>query len=222
MRLAGFGVGRASLRRAKVPVLCLLAVSLAIAPASVVAKPSGGGKGSVPSCSSLSRTAVAKLVGTGPLSLKAKVGNLCQFFGKISGHYTPMLDIQIVPYNDEIWQAAESDAKKSAAASHSTFGRLSSKLFWVSGSKTSEGLPPCDGSPIYPGQVGPDCAGEPELVHFNAIGYGPYKSGSQKCPKSVARTSCLMVSTAVSAQSGDTYLSRMILLVQKLLSGKIH
>jgi hypothetical protein len=47
-------MGQASLRRATVPVLCLLAVSLAIAPASVLAKTPHGGTGSVPNCSSLS------------------------------------------------------------------------------------------------------------------------------------------------------------------------
>jgi hypothetical protein len=104
---------------------------------------------------------------------------------------------------------------KSAAApaQHLTYGRFSSKLFFVYGSKTSEGLSTCEGSSaIGPVQVAPECAGQPELVHFNAVGYGPYKSGSLK----------LMVSTAVSSQLGDTYLSRMIALVQRLLSGKIH
>ncbi len=175
-------------------------------------KTSHGSKGSVPNCSSLSRAAIAKLVGTGPLTLKAKIGNLCEFAGQISGHYTPGLDIQIEPYFRSVWNLAESDAVKSAAAQHSTFGRNGSKLFFVSGSKTSAGLGTCEGNTIVPGQLGPECAGQPESVHFNAIGYGPYKSGSLK----------LMVSTAVSSQVGDTHLSRLISLVKQLLSGKIH
>lgn len=212
MRRAGFPTGRARARSAKVTVVSLIALSLTIAPASVIAKTSHGGKGSVPSCSSLSRTAIAKLVGTGPLTLKARIGNLCEFAGHISGHYTPMLDVQIEPYFPAIWNTAQSDAMKSAAAQHSTFGRFSSKLFFVSGSKSSEGLGPCEGKTIGPEQVGPECAGQPELVHYNAIGYGRYKAGGEK----------LMVSTAVASQLGDTHLSHMISLVQQLLSGKIH
>ena len=205
-------MGRAGVRRATVPVLCLLALSLAIAPASVIAKTPHGGKGSVPNCSSLSRTAIATLVGTGPLTLKARIGNLCEFAGHVPGHYTPMLDIQIEPYFRAIWNTAQSDAMKSAAAQHSTFGRFSSKLFFVSGSKSSEGLGACEGKTIGPEQLGPECAGQPELVHYNAIGYGRYKAGSKN----------LMVSTAVVSQLGDTHLSHMISLVQQLLSGKIH
>jgi hypothetical protein len=214
MRLAGFPIGRASLHSAKVSIPCLLAVSLAIAPTSVVAKTPHGGLGSVPSCSSLSRVAIADLVGTGSLTLQGKIGNLCEFTGHIPGHYLPMLDIQIEPYFPTVWKAAQSAAMKSATAQHSTYGRFSSKLFSVSGDKTSEGLPACEegNTIIGPLQQGPECAGQPESVHFSAIGYGPYKSGSLN----------LMVSTAVSAQLGDTYLSRMVALVQRLLSGKIH
>lgn len=209
-------MGKVSVRRARVSVVCLLAVSLAVAPTGVVAKAPHqaphGGKGGVPDCSSLSRTAIARLVGTGPLTLKAKIGNLCEFAGQISGHYTPMLDIQIEPYVHAIWDTAQSDAMKSAATQHSTFGRFSSKLFFVSGSKSSEGLGSCEGKTIGPEQLGPECAGQPEMVHFNAIGHGRYKSGIVK----------LMVSTAVSSQLGDTHLSHMISLVQQLLSGKIR
>lgn len=211
MQVASFPMGQAT-SRARVAILCLLAFSLAIAPSSVVAKTSHGSRGSVPPCSSLSRMAIASLAGTGPLTLKAKIGNLCEFAGQISGHYTPMLDIQIEPYVPAIWNTAQTDAMKSATAQHSTFGRFSSKLFFVSGSKSSEGLGACEGKTIAPGQPGPDCAGEPEMVHFNAIGYGRYKSGPLK----------LMVSTGVTSQLGDTHLSHMISLVQKLLSGKIH
>jgi hypothetical protein len=214
MRLAGFPIGGASLRRAKVSILCLLAVSLAVAPASVVAKTPHGGPGSAPSCSLLSRVAIANLVGTGSLTLQGKIGNLCEFTGHLPGHYLPMLDIQIEPYFPTVWKAAQSAAMKSAAAQHSTYGRFSSKLFFVSGDKTSEGLPACEegNTIIGPLQAAPECAGQPELVHFNAIGYGPYRSGSLQ----------LMVSAAVSSQVGDTHLSGVIALVQRLLSGKIH
>ena len=214
MRLAEFPLDRASLRRARVLILCLLAVSLAIAPASVVAKTPPGGSGRAPSCSSLSRSSIANLVGTGPLTRQETIGNLCEFTGHIPGHYLPMLDIQLEPYFPTVWKAAQGAAMKSAVTQHSTYGRVSSKLFFVSGDKTSKGLPMCEegNAIIGPVQQVPECAGQPELVHFNVIGYGPYKSGSLQ----------LMVSAAVSAQVGDTHLSRMIALVQRLLSGKIH
>ena len=54
-----------------------------------------------------------------------------------------MLDIQIEPYFPTVWKTAQSAAMKSAATQHSTYGRVSSKLFFVSGDKTEQEASRC-------------------------------------------------------------------------------
>ena len=64
----------------------------------------------VPDCSALSRGAIANLMGTGPLTLEKKIGNLCTFTGRIRKHYKPALVIQIVPWSKKVFAVAERDA----------------------------------------------------------------------------------------------------------------
>ncbi len=176
----------------------------------------------IPDCSALSRGAIASLVGTGPLTLEKKVGNLCTFSGRIRKHYKPALVIQIVPWSKKVFSVAERDAVQSAMREHDQFGivnralKVGKKAFFVTGTKTSASLPPC-GSEEAPApaplevRTGPICAGEPSLTHINVIGYGPSPGGGE-----------LMVSAAAAAQQGDISLIHMITLVKDLISGKIH
>jgi hypothetical protein len=176
----------------------------------------------IPDCSALSRGAIANLMGTGPLTLERKIGNLCTFAGRIPKHYKPVLVIQIVPWSKKLFSVAERDAVHSAAREHEQFGMVSSALkvgksaFFVTGTKTSASLPPC-GSEEAPGpsplevRTGPICAGEPSLTNINVTGYGPSPSGAE-----------LMVSAGAAAQQGDISLIHVITLVKGLISGKIH
>ena len=176
----------------------------------------------VPDCSALSRGAIANLIGTGPLRLEKKIGNLCTFSGHKPGHYKPVLAIQIVPWSKKLFSLAERDAVSSAAREGSQFGVVSSALkvgkraFFVTGTMTSASLGKC-GSEEAPApsppeiRTGPICAGEPALAHVNVVGYGPSPSGVE-----------LMVSAGGAAQQGDISLIHVITLVKDLISGKIH
>ncbi len=176
----------------------------------------------IPDCSALSRGAIANLIGTGPLTLEKKIGNLCTFSGHRPGHYKPALVIQIVPWSKKLFSLAESDAVHSAAREHEQFGVVSSalkvgtKAFFVSGTMTSASLPPC-GSEEAPApspleiRSGPICAGEPSATHINVTGYGLSPGGAE-----------LMVSAGGVAQQGDISLIHVITLVKDLISGKIH
>ncbi len=176
----------------------------------------------IPACSALSRSAIAHLVGTGPLGLIKKTGNLCVFTGQRPGHYKPALTIQIVPWSKKLFSVAERDAVQSATREHEQFGvvsralKVGKKAFFVSGTTTSASLPPC-GSEEAPApspleiRTGPICAGEPALTHITVIGYGPSPSGVE-----------LMVSAGGVAQQGDISLIHVITLVKDVLSGKIH
>jgi hypothetical protein len=176
----------------------------------------------IPVCSGLSRTAIANLVGTGPLTLTKRIGNLCVFTGKRPGHYKPALTIQIVPWSKNMFSVAEREAVSSAAREHEQFGVVSRALkvgkraFFVSGTMTSDSLPPC-GSEEAPAPVplelrtGPICAGEPALTTIDVVGYGASPSGVE-----------LMVSAGGAAQQGDISLIHVIDLVKDLISGKIH
>jgi hypothetical protein len=198
----------------------VMLVALITLPALAVA--SGRSSPRIPVCSALSRSAIANLVGSGPLTLQMKTGNLCSFSGHRQGHYKPELSIQIVPWSKSLFSVAERDAMRSAAAEHEEFGVVSRALkvgrraVFVTGTKTSASLPPC-GSEEAPAQApletrtGPVCAGEPALTHVTVIGYGPSPRGVQ-----------LMVSAGVVAQQGDVSLIHVISLVKDLLSGKIH
>jgi hypothetical protein len=176
----------------------------------------------IPSCSALSRGAIANLVGTGPLTLKEKIGNLCVFTGKKHGHYEPGLSIQMVPWSKSLFALAEHDAMQSARREDAQFGvaskalKVGKRAFFVSGTMTSALLPRC-GSEEAPAPVpleirtGPICAGEPALTHINVIGYGPSPSGAE-----------LMVTAGGAAEQGDISLIHVIDLVKDLISNKIH
>jgi hypothetical protein len=197
----------------------MLAVSMTL-PAFAVASHKSSPR--IPDCSTLSRGAIANLVGTGPLTLTDKIGNLCAFTGERHGHYKPALSIQIIPWSKSVFSLAERDATHSAVTEHAQFGVVSRALkvgkraVFVMGATTSASLPPC-GSEEAPAPVpleirtGPICAGEPTLTHINVIGYGPSPSGVE-----------LMVSAAGAAQQGDISLIHVIDLVKDVISGKIH
>ena len=209
-------MGTRSTRRV---LLVLFAASMTF-PAFAVASHKSSPR--IPSCSGLSRSAIANLVGTGPLTLNKKIGNLCAFTGKKAGHYKPALTIQIVPWSKNMFSVAESDAVHSAAREHEQFGvvsgalKVGKKAFDVSGTTTSASLPPC-GSEEAPApaplevRTGPICAGEPALTSITVTGYGPSRSGVE-----------LMVSAGGAAQQGDISLIHVITLVKDLISGKIH
>jgi hypothetical protein len=205
------------LRGARGALLVILAASMmlpAVAAASRASSPR------IPSA--LSRSAIANLVGTGPLTLTQKIGNLCAFTGDRHGHYKPALTIQIVPWSKSLFSRAEGDAVHSAAREHAQFGvvarelKVGKRAFFVSGTMTSESLPRC-GSEEAPAPVpleirtGPICAGEPALTHITVIGYGPSPGGVE-----------LMVSAAGAAQQGDISFIHVIDLVKDVISGKIH
>jgi len=193
-----------------------MVVAAMTVPAFAVASHTTSAK--VPVCSALSRGAIANLVGTGPLTLTQKIGNLCTFTGYKHGRYKPALAIQIVPWRASIFSLAERDARRSEGA----FGVVSKALnvgkraFFVTGTKTSASLGRC-GTEEAPApspleiRTGPICAGEPALGHVNVVGYGPSPSGAE-----------LMVSAGGVAEQGDISLSHMIKLVKDLISGKIH
>jgi hypothetical protein len=197
----------------------MLAASMTL-PAFVVAAHRSSPR--IPACSALSRSAIAHLIGTGPLALEKKIGNLCIFTGERPGHYKPALTIQIVPWSKKLFSRAESDAVQSAAREHEQFGvvsralKVGKKAFFVTGTRTSASLPPC-GSEEAPApapaeiRTGPICAGEPALTHITVIGYGPSPRGVE-----------LMVSAGGVAQQGDISLIHVIRLVKDLIAGKIH
>jgi len=103
----------------------------------------------VPDCSALSRGAIANLIGTGPLALEKKVGNLCAFSGHRPGHYKPGLVIQIVPWSKKLFSVAERDCRVLGRKGSSQFGVVSSALkvgkgaFFVTGTMTSASRGKC-------------------------------------------------------------------------------
>jgi hypothetical protein len=175
----------------------LLVLSIAI-PAVASSKTPARTAVGIPSCASLSRTAMAALVGTGPLTLKSITGNFCMFTGQRSGHYKPTLEVEIVPYIKFVWNTAQSDAMHSASVQGSTFGRFTSKLFFVSGTVTSAGMSPYTADEKVSEELAPQCAGQPSLTHLTAIGCGSYKSSGLQ----------LMVSTGLAATLHAVYESR--------------
>jgi hypothetical protein len=68
------------------------AVASAKRPAVVPAKTPA-----VPSCASLSRTAIAQVLAVGPLTLGSHIGNMCIFEARSSGDYLHLVSIQIEP-----------------------------------------------------------------------------------------------------------------------------
>ena len=146
-------------------LLVMLAASMTL-PAFAVASHTSSPR--IPVCSALSRSAIANLVGTGPLTLKKKIGNLCTFTGERHGHYKPGLTIQIVPWSKSLFSVAERDAVHSAAREHAQFGvvsralKVGKKAFFVTGTMTSASLPPC-GSEEAPAPVAAGNTHRPNL-----------------------------------------------------------
>jgi len=192
-----------------------LLVAIAITPIVAVAKKTTS---QVPNCATVSRRQIATLAQTGNLKLLKKIGNFCAFSGdgEHHGHYKPTLGVQIIPYIKTIWNTAKSDAIKSATKNHDTFGQSSKQMFFVTGEDTGEGLQPCDKDLGSPGKgqskYGPVCATEPDAVHIGVYGNGTDKRNHLH----------LMVSVALTGQSGDVHLSHALQLVKDLISGKIH
>lgn len=179
---------------------------------------SAGATSSVPKCTSLSRTAMASLAQTGPLTLAEHIGNLCEFTGtgEHKGHYHTTFAIQLIPYIRSVWTSAKSKSQFSAARNGSDFGQFTKTLFFVSGEVTGKGLQPCDSDLGTPGhgesEYGPVCESEPSEAHFTAYGNGVD-------PRTGAH---IMVTAGVTGQQGDVHLSHLLTLVQRVLSGKIH
>ena len=140
---------RAPIRRRRSPRSALLVMLAALIALPAFAVASHKSSPRIPACSALSRGAIANLVGTGPLTLEKKTGNLCTFAGKIPMHYKPVLTIQIVPWSKKLFSVAERDAVQSAAREHEQFGvvskalKVGKKAFFVTGTRTSASLPPC-------------------------------------------------------------------------------
>ena len=164
----------------------------------------------IPSCSTLSRTALASLAGTGPLAVLKVIGPLCTFIGRVGGHYRPTLEVEIVPYSKALWAAATAVHPKDA-----TIGSANQKLFFWVATVTSESAgdtSPCQPDDVVASETGPACPGQPTEDAFGATGYGPYKSGSP----------LLIVTVGLTGQVGDVHLSHALAMVTQILSGKIH
>jgi hypothetical protein len=161
---------------------------------------------------------MATLAQTGSLDFRKKIGNLCEFTGKGThhGHYHTTFEVQIIPYIQNIWDTAKSDAQSSAAKNGDDFGETNKHLFFVSGELRSRDLGKCNKHNDRPGRdeakFGPACKGEPAADHLSVYGNGTDKRAGRR----------LMVSAGVTGQQGDVHLSHMIELVNEILSGKIH
>jgi hypothetical protein len=157
----------------------------------------------IPNCASLSRTAMASLAGTGPLTVLKITGPYCAFISRIAGHYRPTLDVGILPYSKALWKAATSVHPTGA-----TVGYANPKLFFWASTVTSESAgntSACQSDQVVVNEVGPECAGQPTQDAFGAAGYGSY-----------------IVTVDLSGQLGDVHLSHVLAMVMQILSGKIH
>jgi hypothetical protein len=193
----------------------LLVAGLLLAVGTVT--PAASAKGSFPSCAKLSRKAMATIAQTGPLELRKKIGNLCEFTGDRGKHqYQPTFEVQLIPYISRIWNTAEGSAQFTAAKNGSVFGHANKNLFDVSGAVTDSGLQPCMPDLGSPGQgeslQGPVCSPEPPEDHFSAYGRGIDKRNGLH----------IMVSAGLTGQQGDVHLSHLLELVKEIFSGKIH
>jgi hypothetical protein len=186
-----------------IPVSSTAVASLRIRPTTPM--PAG-----VPNCASLSRTALASLAGTGPLTVLKIIGPLCTFIGRVAGHYRPTLEVEIIPYSAALWSAATAVRPR-----HATFGYANPKLFFWVQTVTSESqgdTSPCQPNDVVASATGPTCPGQPTGDAFGVSGYGPYKSGGLM----------LIVTVGLTGQLGDVHLSHALALVTQILSGKIH
>jgi len=192
-------------RSARSALVVVLALTLAL-----LMSASAPAKTKMPSCTSLSRTAMASLAGTGPLALTRVVGPYCYFTGRISGHYKPELQVSILPYSKPLWMAATGRP----CAPGAICGHFNARLFDVTAKPlTSAGLPPCAANALPRSAItGPACAGEPTENVFTAYTCGSYSSSGLQ----------VIVTAGLTGQQGDVHLSHLIALVQQILSGKIH
>lgn len=192
------------------------ALALCAPPAIAVSKASHHRHHHFPSCLHISRTKLAALAQTGPLTLRKKIGPLCEFTGHHAKHYEPQFELEIIPYTKKIWDTARSDAMSSASRNGSDYGEFSKTEFFVSGKVTDKGDPPCrrgDGSPGKgKSKLGPVCTPEPNADHYAAYAHGTDRRNGLK----------VMVSTAVIGQQGDVHLSHMLVLAKDVVSGKLH
>jgi hypothetical protein len=169
---------------------------------------------SIPSCTHLSTTAMAKVLGSPPLEFKGRTphSNLCTWEAARPGHYHEALSVDIVPGKRSIYKMAESDGMKSAAKERKHFGRLTAAhspwkaAFFVSGTVFNNGLeacPPEHGLPMF---GPPECSADPNWTTVNVDSYD----------------SSLMVSVGAVAQLGDVHLSHVIELNREILAGTIR
>lgn len=113
--------------------------------------PRRSGRPRIPSCTHLSTTAMAKVLGSPPLEFKGKTprSNLCTWEAVRPRHYHEGLSVDIVPGVKSIYKLAEADGMKSAAKEGQHFGTLTAghspwkAAFFVSGSVFNNGLEAC-------------------------------------------------------------------------------
>ena len=194
-----------------ITLLVSLVLSTAVGPTALASVGTGPPMPpGIPSCATLSRTSLASLAGTGPLTVLKLIGPLCTFTGRIAGHYRPTLEVEIVPYSKPLWAAATGVHPADA-----TVGHANAKLFFWTATVTSESAgdtSPCTAEDVITRENGPACPGQPTQDAFGATGYGPYKSGAPQ----------LIVTVGLTGELGDVHLSHALALVTQILSGKIH
>ncbi len=195
-------------------VLLALVVAVPALAATSPRKKSGESHGAIPSCTHLSTTAMAKVLGSPPLELKGRPGNanLCLWEAVRPGHYHETLAVDIIPGIKSIYKVAEADGRKNAAKEGKTFGVLSLRhspwksAFFVTKSVYNSGLEACPPGHTMAPFGPPQCSGDPDWTTIDVDSYN----------------SKLMVSIGASAQVGDVYLSHVIKLNEEILAGKIH
>ena len=198
-------------------ISCLLAfLALLIAIPSVSATPlrSRATPAGIPSCTHLSTTAMANVLGSPPLRFKGKTprSNLCTWEAVRPGHYHEALSVDIVPGKRSIYDVAESDGKKSANKRRKTLRHACCRAQSLEGGVLRQriGFQQRLGS-MHTGTRtadirAPECSSDPDWTTVNVDSYD----------------SSLMVSVGAVAQLGDVHLSHVIELNKEILTGKIH
>ena len=194
-------------------LLALLALVVAIpALAATSPKKRFERRSSIPSCSHLSTTAMAKVLDSPRLKLTGKRSNLCIWEAIRPGHYHETLSIDIIPGIKSIYKLAEADGMKNATKEGKHFGTLSLRhspwkaAFFVTKSTYNDGLEACPPEHTMPPFGPPECSGDPSWTTIDVDSYN----------------SKLMVSIGAAGQVGDVYLSHVIALNEEVLAGKIH
>ncbi len=211
MRRSGSSSSPAQWRLAIAALLALLALVVAI-PALAATVPRKKAKPAIPSCSHLSTTAMARVLGSTSLTLIGKHANLCVWEATRPGHYNETLAIDIIPGIKSVYKLAEADGMKNAAKEGKQFGTLFLRhypwkaAFFVTKSTYNDGLEPCPPEHTMPRYGPPECSGDPSWTTIDVDSYN----------------SKLMVSIGAAGQVGDVYLSHVIVLNKEILAGKIH